>query len=320
MSQPDQPDHDNHASPAEFSTGGMLLKLILLPGLVVLAIVAAILWLSQPGGDVDSLIDALAREGHGRWQAALSLSAVLHDPGSAAIRRDPAVARRLSEILRKEIKTGGMDWDQVRLRMYLCRALGEFQIADPLPVLLEAAQLQRSEGDIYVRRAAIEAIAVLASNVGPPELRSDPQLIPVLLKAAEDEHRQVRETAAFTLGVVGGARAQARLELMLADRYAEVRFNAATGLARHGNPKCIGVLREMLDPRPADSRRTMIRVNALRAIGKLAAANPTADLGELVEAVERLTRADVATEVSVKAAEVLHQLGHRNGTPHGSRS
>jgi hypothetical protein len=52
----------------------------------------------------------------------------------------------------------------------------------------------------------------------------------------------------------------------------------------------------------------------------LAAANPTADLKELIEAVERLTRADVAAEVSAQAVEVLQQLDRRRGTPDRSRS
>jgi len=320
MSPSADPDHGNDASPAGFSAGGMLLKLLLLPGLVVLAIVVAVIWLGRPDGDVDSLIDRLAREGDDRWLAALSLSAMLHEPGDTAIKRDPAVARRLSEILRKEIAAGGMDRDQLNLRMYLCRALGEFEITDPLPVLLEAAQLQRDPQEVEVRCAAIEAVAVLASHVGTTGLRGDPQLLPVLVQAAEDPQRQVRQRAAFALGVVGGDRAQACLERMLADRCAEVRYNAATGLARQGNPNCIGVLREMLAPQGVNVDRTTVQRNALLATGLLAAANRTADLGELIEAVERLTRANVAAEVGAKAVELLQELDRRRGTPDGSRS
>ena len=314
------PDHGNDASPAGFSAGGMLLKLILLPGLVVSVIVVAVIWLSRPGGDVDSLIDKLGREGDDRWLAALSLSAMLHEPGDTVIKRDPQVAGRLIEILRKEVEANGMDRDQLSLRMYLCRALGEFEIADPLPVLLEAARLQRDPQEAEVRCAAIEAVAVLTSHVGATELRGNPQLLPVLVKAAEDQQQRVRQRAAFALGVVGGDRAQGCLELMLADRCAEVRYNAATGLARHGNPKCVGVLREMLDPQGVDVNRATVQKNALRATGLLAAANPTADLKELIEAVERLTRADVAAEVSAQAVEVLQQLDRRWGTPDRSRS
>lgn len=316
-------DRSDEASRAEFSTGRVLLKLILLPGLVVLVGVLTIVWLKQPGDDVDSLIDTLGRQGEQRWLAAAGLSAVLHEPEGAAVKRDPAVARRLVEILEKELEAGGMDPDRLRLRMYLCRALGEFRIADPLPVLLEAARLERDEREVEVRRSALEGIAVLASNVDPAALRGEAQLVPVLLSAAEDEHRQLRETAAFALGVVGGDRARARLESMLADRYAEVRYNAATGLARHGNARCIAVLLEMLDPRQASRRRTKIQVNALRAIGKLAANRSVdleeADWQELVEAVERLSRAGVSAEVGAKATEVLEQLGRRKGTPDGSR-
>jgi HEAT repeat protein len=245
---------------------------------------------------------------------------MLREPGDTAIKRDPEVAGRLSEILRKEIETNGMDRDQLSLRMYLCRALGEFEIADPLPVLLEAARLQPDPQEAEVRCAAIEAVAVLASHVGASELRRNPQLLPVLLQSAEDPQQRVRQRAAFALGVVGGDRAQDCLELMLADAHAEVRYNAATGLARHGNPKCVGVLREMLDPQGVDVDRTTVQKNALRATGLLAAANPTADLGELIQVVERLTRADVAAEVSAQAVEVLQELDRRRGTPDGSRS
>lgn len=321
MSQPVDTQHENDALPAQLSTAGMLLKLILLPGLVVLAIVLAIVLatvrLSPPGDDVDSLIDTLAQEGKGRWPAALTLGAVLNEPKGASIRRDPAVARRLAEILHGEIETGTAEPDQLNLRICLCRILGEFEIAGPLGVLLEAARLQRNDPEADVRRAALEAVAVLAGKVGPAGLRGNPQLVPVLLESAQDPRRQVRERAAFALGVVGGARAQDRLELMLADPHAEIRYNAAAGLARHGSPQCVGVLREMLDPHLADPRRTMIRVNALQAAGKLAAANPTADLGELAMAVERLTRADVAAEVGAKAAAVLRQLERRKGTAVG---
>ena len=315
----DDPNPDNHASPAEFSTVGMLLKLVLLPGLVVLAISLTIIWLTRPAGDVESLIDNLAREGDARWLAALNLAAVLHEPGGAAIKRDPAIARRLIDVLQREIEAGRMAPRQIELRMYLCRALGEFHVADPLPVLLVAARTERNEKEAGVRRAALEAVAVLVSNVrraGTAELHSDGQLLPCLLAAAADHRPQLRCTAAFTLGVVGGDQAQARLETMLADEHPEVRYNAATGLARGGNPKCIEVLVEMLDPDgPSvdEFKRTMIRLNALRAAGRLHAAEPNADLGKLLTAIERLISADVDAQVRIKATEVLHQLNRGRG-------
>jgi len=314
-----QPDD---AEAGQFSTPGLLLKLVLLPGAVVLAIVMLILvvaWLRMPGGNVDALLEKLSRDGPDRWPAAVNLAAVLHEPGGAALKRDPRLAKRLSEILRKEIAAGRMDPAELNLRMYLCRALGEFQIADPLPVLLEAARTERHEGEVDVRRSAIEALAVLASNTDAAELHAEPQLVPTLLTAANDRRLALRCAAAFALGVVGGNRAEVRLEEMLADEYPETRYNAATGLARHGNPECVPVLVEMLDPdRPESTRgfrRAMIRINALRAAAKLDAANPEADLSELAAAVERLSRGWLDPQVRAKSTEVLGLLRRRHGGP-----
>jgi HEAT repeat protein len=176
---------------------------------------------------------------------------------------------------------------------------------------------------VGVRRSAIEAIAVLASTVGPASLRTRPHLMPVLLEAAGDSRGPVRSAAAFTLGVLGGRQAEAKLEALLVDGHPDVRYNAATGLARHGNAKAVAVLVEMLDPNESagidvekqrsarDFKRATILVNALRASSRLASANPTADLGRLVFAVEQLARTDVRPEIRVQAIEVLNQLKDR---------
>ena len=234
MSEPANVDPGSDAATPEFSTLGMLLKLILLPGLVVLLIVLMIVWLTRPTDETDLL------------------------PGLLKAVRSPPPAE-------------GSD----------------------------------------VRLAALEAIAVLASEVGPARVRNHPDLVPVLLEAAEDEQQVVRERAAFALGVVGGDRAEACLVRMLADAKAEVRYNAATGLARHGNLQSTGVLHEMLDPQQTGWRRAMIQLNALRAVDQLLDANPDADLSHSAEAVEQLTGADVAAEVGAKAAEVLRRLDRR---------
>jgi hypothetical protein len=190
-------------------------------------------------------------------------------------------------------------------------------------VLIEAAKTQRDEREAGVRRAAIEAMAVLTSNVGVDRLPSREAMAAALLEASRDRHATLRLAAAFTLGVVGGREAQTRLQEMLVDGYPDVRYNAATGLARHGNVKAVGVLVEMLDPDQGaaievekqeaarEHKRTLVLVNALRAAGQLAAANPAADLSRLAEAVERLSRADVDAEIRVQAAEVLREWNHR---------
>lgn len=314
---------DRTAPALPASVLGLLLKVLVLPTLAVCVFVA--LWvmfrsLTVSPGDVDSWVAQLSGRGNDRWRAAVSLAGALRDPEGAALKNDRALAGRLAGILKSEIAAGRMDEDDVTLRMYLCRALGEFRAGDGLPVLLEAAATQRDQREVDVRRSAIEAIAVLASQVEPHQLASRPQLLPVLEEAGQDRHATVRSAAAFALGVIGGAEAEARLVAMLADGYADVRYNAATGLARHGNPRAVDVLLEMLDPDQTagieveqhqaarDFKRAMILINALRATAQLAAANPKAASGRLVEAVRRLTRSGVDNQVRVKATEVLSML------------
>jgi HEAT repeat protein len=198
--------------------------------------------------------------------------------------------------------------------------LGEFHVAEPLSVLLQAATIERDPREADVRRSAIEAIAVLGSNVGADRLQSHGEVLSALTEAAEDARPPLRSTAAFALGVIGGDEAEARLETLVRDPYPDVRYNAATGLARHGNAAGVDVLLEMLDANESagidgekqeaarDFKRAMIRLNALRATGQFVTANPTAELGRLREAVARLTRPDVDAPIRVKAVEVLDQL------------
>jgi len=326
MSRPDEADPRADDRPARLSIAGLLVKLILLPGLVVLALLMVSVifgWLTLSPGDVDSLVEALEKRGNTRWRAAVNLAGVLHEPGGVRLKRDPVLAARLIEILRSEIEAGGVREQEITLRMYLCRALGEFHIPDPLAVLILAARTERDPREVDVRRSAIEAIAVLASNVGPARLPARAELTSVLLEAADGARPPVRSTAAFALGVIGGAEAEAKLEAQLRDAYPDVRYNAAAGLARHGNAKAVDVLLEMLDPSESAGievekqqeargfKRAMIQTNALRATGQLARLNPNADMSRLEEAVRRLAGSDVEQAVRVKAIEVLNELNGR---------
>jgi len=327
--------HDDEVTGAP-SAVGLLARLVLLPALVVSVLVAGFAglgWMTFSPRDVDSLVAALERDGNTRWQAAVDLAGTLAEPGGARLKSDPALAGRLIEILHREVEGGGMLDDQIMLRMYLCRALGEFHVPDPLPVLIRAARTERDAAEVDVRCSAIEAITVLASNLGPAGLRTRTELMSVLSEAAEDPRPRLRSRAAFALGVIGGSEAEARLEALLLDGSPDVRYNAATGLARHGNAKVVDVLLEMLDPNELagiereteepgrDFKRVMILTNGLRATRQLASENRTIDIGRLREAVRRLTVSDVEDAVRAEAVGVWSELKDR-GPPDraGSRS
>lgn len=239
---------------------------------------------------------------------------------------------------------------QTRLmrRMYLCRALGSFTVSDGLSVLLKAARQQRQPEEVEVRFAALEAIATLADRCDDPAV-TGPEVLAVLLDAsrASDQaaaspppgeeraepgylpQAELRAVAAYALGVIGGPEALLRLAQMLHDPYPNARYNAATGLARHGDVRCIPILKEMLDPanevalrdesNPNDQarKRTTVLLNGIKASVQLAQVQPQADLSELVPAIDRLQRSPLREviyerqRVKDAAAEALRQLAER---------
>ena len=323
MSERDVSGDDQEPSARQFSTGELLVKLVLLPAAVVLAIIVVLSWATHRSDDPEALVRRLRQDGRDRWRAAFELARLLHDPANEELRIDEEMARQVAEILDGEINAAGMTEEDVRLRSFLCRALGEFSVPDGLPALIRAATTQRDPAEATVRQAAIEALAVLGENLGPESLRSDSEVMRVLAEASEDPHELVRGRAAFTLGVIGGERAERRLVEMLEDDYPDVRYDAAVGLTRHGNPQSIGVLLEMLDPEQTvgiamekheevrDFKRRTILINALRGARQLAETNADADLAPLAQAVESLGQAEVDEAIRVKAAEVLEALEAR---------
>ncbi len=103
--------------------------------------------------------------------------------------------------------------------------------------------------------------------------------------------------AAYALGVIGGPESLDILAQLLSDAEPSVRYNAATGLARHGDPRAVPRLVEMLDVRASGTSSsdtldeiatTTILQNALRATVQLAESNPNADLRGIKEAIDRL--------------------------------
>lgn len=316
---------DDMLPPVEPPSASFILQLFVVPGVIVVAIVLVWLlftWVARAGNDPTQYIAGLQRPGPGRWQVASNLANTLRDERYEDFKRDPAAAQQLAAILAEELEAGSLDEKPVTLRVFLARALGEFYVTDGLPVLIEAATTERDPVERDVRRAALEAIALLAKNVQRETGRplDSPELDAALRELARDDDPQIRVRVAFALGVLGGEEDLALLATMLRDANADVRYNAATGLARHGRLEAIDTLVEMLDPAQQEgveleqhpemreTKRALITVNALRAARLLAAANPAADLAPLIAAMQELAQADVPTPIQVEARETLEQL------------
>jgi HEAT repeat protein len=322
---------DDALPPVEPPSAGFILQLFIVPGVIVVVVVMIWLmfnWLAQMGNDRDAFVRALARNNEARWQAAFNLAnAMRAERGSKQPRLtgDPQLAADLAGILDHEIDAGSMEKNPLALRMYLCRALGEFRVTEPLPTLIKAATTERDEREGDVRRTALEGIAVLADNVGGDDkhFTQNEALRDALLTAASDNDPRTRDVAAVAMGVIATPEFRERLGAMLEDSNPDVRYNAAVRLAHLGDVSAVPVLAEMLDPdelagiesekqqemRPF--KRALITVNALRATGQLAEKSPQADLTALQSAVERLLASKIEGEMRVEAQAALRQLDAR---------
>ena len=197
MSQPGTPKSfspDDALPPVEPPSAGFLVQLFLIPGVIVAIIVVVWLlfhWLAQMGNDPRQYVKQLRGNSETRWQAAVNLAGALHGEAGDAIKHDQSLAAELAQILDDEIRGGSMEEGPINMRIYLCRALGEFQVDTGLPVLLKAAATQHGDAEIDVRRAAVQGIGSLAANMqkaGQP--LHDPQLIPTLVEASKSENPQ----------------------------------------------------------------------------------------------------------------------------------
>jgi HEAT repeats len=249
-----------------------------------------------------------------RWQRASELADMLRSPRFIDFRRNPEAAKGLAGILSREIDAAtaghGMEDEDITLRRFLSRALGEFDVIDGTDALIKAAETNRDPQELLVRQGALEGIAVRAfnlRNLKPPQELNVPELDTALARLAGDEEPSIRYRTAFALGQIATPTALSRLEKMVDDPDADTRYNAAVGLAHHGNAKAMETLAEMLDleelasvrgeenEQDRDNKRALVLSNALRASTELVKKNPTADVAPIVDALNRLVAADADT-------------------------
>lgn len=318
---------DQMLPPVEPPDAGFILKLFIIPAIIVTIVVGVVMVFNQlahMGSNPTAYVEDIERGAQNSWQRAHDLTHELRT--NAEARQDPKLANRLARLLERmmeePVNGGAGAEDKERIRVFLCKALGEFEIADGLPTLIAAAQPRTgsaasSDHELEIRRAALEAIAVRVNNMRNADIEVDEsEVLPVLLTATESgENNYVRYTGTFGLGVFGGDEALDRLKVLLDDVDPSTRYNAATGLARYGEAACVPVLAEMLDPEEtahlkqftsSDPKlnqtekeqslqfsQAQIVKNALRAAKILATSNSQADLNPLIQQIDVLLQRDV---------------------------
>jgi HEAT repeat protein len=310
--------------PVEPPNAAFLVQLFLVPGLIVAIIVCVWLafhWLAHLGSDPQAYVKTLRRDNEGRWQAALNLANDLRGPGGAALKSDETLATELGRILDDEAASGRSGEQSQTLRLYLCRALGEFAIpAAASPLVARTKNLS----DPQTSRAAVEALAVLATNLVAAGRSFDDAtgVAAAVIAASQSDDAQLRSASAFTLGVLGGPAAVERLEQLAGDTADDVRFNAALALARQGRAESYDALAEMLalpdvalgpdaaaDPAAQSRRykRALVVVNALRGVALLVDATHEPPPRQLLERVEQLTQ-DPVGDVRTSATALLKKI------------
>jgi hypothetical protein len=320
---------DEMLPPVHPPGAGFLVQLFVIPGLIVLVMVLVwmlIKWLPQMGNDAEANVRALSGSGANRWQAAVNLANLLQTDSVGNLKRDPKLAAELAAKLKAELAAGETSEDAVLLRVYLATALGEFYVDTGLPVLIEAVTTEEnSEQKPSVRVAAARAIAVLSNNLrretGTPIADSD--AVAALVEASREDDSLLRTTTTFALGEIGGSAADERLKTLLDDvSHPYARYNAATALARRGDPAAIDAIVEMLGTKEPpetsekdtkqeqDLQRSKLVTAGLRAASDLAEANPEVDLSRLTSGVEALTN-DQSREIRNHAKALVARLEKR---------
>lgn len=318
---------DDSLPPVEPPNAAFLVQLFLVPGVIVAIIVCVWLafhWLAHLGSDPQAYVKTLRRDNEGRWQAALNLANDLRGPGGGALKVDESLATELGRILTDETASGRSGEQSQTLRLYLCRALGEFAIPAAAGPLVDRASVL---SDPQTARAAVEALAVLSTNLLASGRSFDDAagVTLAVVAASRSDDLPLRSAAAFTLGVLGGPSAVERLTELAGDSADDVRFNAALGLARQGREESLETLAEMLAlPDVADVaegagdtvdaaaqsrryKRALVVVNALRGLALLVDGTNEPPPRQVLDRVEQLKQ-DPVGDVRSSAEALLKKV------------
>ena len=176
----------------------------------------------------DYLVEIRTGGENRRWPAAYELSRLMADPAERA--GDPTLVPGLVQTFK-----ASKDGDPL-VRRYLALALGRLDApADASVVEALSAALDDDDGE-----TRINAIWALGS------LRED-SVVSKLESLYESPDSGVRKMVVYALGAIPAASTSRALDAALSDAVADVQWNAAVALARHGRSEGVPVILRMLD-------------------------------------------------------------------------
>ena len=287
---------------------------LIVVGVTVLAYLGFRSMLVDDRSPEDYLTEIRTGGANRQWPAAYELSRLMSDP---KVRADRALAPAL---VRAFVETRGGD---PRVRRYLALAIGRLEPPLPpeaVPALVASLDepatswqpdwFSRFNGwtESDLNEARITTIWALGSS-------GDPAVVPRLQMLMESSDAGIRKMAVYALGALPGDAPLAALRKGMGDDAPDVRWNAAIGLARHGNHEGVGVLRQMLD-------RSYVEQTVTREVRLEADVDPVADViigglralatlkdGSLRASIEQLSQRDPSMKVRQAAFEALKVIG-----------
>jgi len=231
-----------------------------------------------------------------RWPAAYELSRLMSDP---EVRSDRSLGPA-------RVKAFLESTDDPQVRRYLALAIG--RLDPPLPPDAVAALGRGLEDSDSETR--ISVIWALGSSGDPAVVA---RLAPMY--GAQDADPGIRKMVVYALGALPGDTQLLTLRTALQDPAADVRWNAAVALARHGRSDGVPVLQQMLN-------RAYVEQHVRRDIRQDEDQDPIADVmisglraaatlknESLRPSVATLSREDRSTKVRQAALEALKVIG-----------
>jgi HEAT repeats len=270
---------------------------LLVVGATVLVYVGFRSLLTEDRSAQEYLTDIQSGGSNRRWPAAYELSRLMSDP--AFVKKEEAT---LAPELTKAFAASKDD--DPRVRQYLALTLG--RLTPPIPP--QARQLLIDTLNDPDGQTRISAIWALGST-------GDVTVVPDIDRMYASDDAGVRKMAVYALGSLPGDAGAPTLVKALEDTEADVQWNAAVALARHGRHEGVAVLRRMLDREYVQHTVTRqqqnqdeidpvgeVMISGLRAIAALKEST-------LSEPVKALSLKDSDFKVRQAALETLKAVG-----------
>ena len=293
----DEESSRDAAAPEETAGGrrGTAVRFFLLP-LLVVGTAVAMFWLFsrltfERRSPADYLAEVRGGTANRRWQAAFELSRSL-----PAL--DPAERAALAaETLRIFTSLSPKRAEDVPVRRYLALVLGKLGDRQAVDALLPVVE----DPDPDTRLYAVWALGKLG----------DPRAGSVVTKASLSEDAGMRKMAAYVLGQLHDTAAIPRLQVLLGDPVADVRWNAAIALASLGDPAGLSILRAMLDRASLAREATLTADQAETAIVGAARGLALLRDAESLPLLEKVAHEDPNLRVRAAARDAIAAIAPR---------